>query len=324
MNVGVHDLDSLLVAIGSRASTVKRAPEGAPNQSPNWDHPKSVRATSGAKVDWEVDRDASSGPQSVGVATVAIITALANPELRYVLDVFGTDWKRESREGIVYQVTTLAVGGDEVQIVAAAQNEMGMVAAAILATKTITAWDPRIIVMTGVCAGVRGKVEVGDVVVGQQLFDYGSGKLEAGNVTPDYQPVTLSDSTCSCVSDLAAQASRLAEIRSGWPTEGGKPATELRAYLGAMASGAAVVGDDAVVQGIKQHKRSLLAVDMEAYGIGKAAASSLAPPVGLVVKGVQDFADESKDDDYREYAAYVSAAFVRALVVGYPEVFNPR
>jgi hypothetical protein len=33
------------------------------------------------------------------------------------------------------------------------------------------------------------------------------------------------------------------------------------------------------------------------------------------MKGVSDFADSAKDDSYRDYAAYVSAAVLRAVAV---------
>ncbi len=78
------------------------------------------------------------------------------------------------------------MGPRDLHIVAAVQNDMGMVPAAILATKTVRAWRPKLVAMVGICAGVRGRVNLGDIIIGKQVFDYGSGKLVDGKLHPDY------------------------------------------------------------------------------------------------------------------------------------------
>jgi nucleoside phosphorylase len=50
---------------------------------------------------------------------------------------------------------------------------------------------------------------------------------------------------------------------------------------------------------------------MEAYAVAKAVQSH--HPNGIkwmIIKGVQDFADSEKSDDYREYSAFVSVQFL--------------
>jgi nucleoside phosphorylase len=267
--------------------------------------------------------EGSDQPASPSRADVAIMTALKDPELDQVLHIFSDDWSKEGREGVVYNVCTITVQDLPITIVAASQNDMGMVPAAILATKTVRAWEPRIMAMVGVCAGVKGKVNLGDVVVGKQLFDYGSGKIEGGQLTPDYQPMLLNEQVCSYALELAGSPETLADLKAQWPTQTGKPDTELRAHVGPMASGAAVVATESVVVGIREHKRSLLAIDMESYGMARAAAASARPPLALAVKAVQDFADEVKNDDYREYAAFVSAQFLYRFLSEYWAQLRP-
>lgn len=243
-------------------------------------------------------------------ADIAVLVALPSPELDQVLRTLAPQWRKEGREGVVFNVAQAEIHGENLTIAVAVQNDMGMVPAAILATKTIRAWRPRLLAMAGICAGVKGKVNLGDIVVGKQLFDYGSGKLKNGRLQPDYQPVSMDDQLCNCAIHLASDKPTLSTIRADWPLATGKPDTDLHAHVGSMASGAAVVADDSVVEGIQQHKRSLIAVDMESYGFARAASSSLSPTPFIVVKGVQDFANESKADDFREYAAFVSANYL--------------
>jgi nucleoside phosphorylase len=76
------------------------------------------------------------------------------------------------------------------------------------------------------------------------------------------------------------------------------------------------VADEKIVDQIQQYKKSLLAIDMEAFGVAKAAMDSPSGPVNfLIVKGVQDFADADKSDEYRDYCAFVSAGFLRLFLV---------
>ena len=67
---------------------------------------------------------------------------------------------------------------------------------------------------------------------------------------------------------------------------------------------------------IKTQNRKLLAVDMEAYGVASAATELPEPqPDFLMLKGVSDFADEEKNDAYREYAAYMSVQVLARLCI---------
>lgn len=54
--------------------------------------------------------------------------------------------------------------------------------------------------------------------------------------------------------------------------------------------------------------RDITGLEMEAYGIHVAATGCAKPrPLPLVMKGVCDYADEDKSDDYQAFAAHVSA-----------------
>lgn len=54
---------------------------------------------------------------------------------------------------------------------------------------------------------------------------------------------------------------------------------------------------------------------MESYAIAEVANAALTREIPwLVVKGVQDFASPLKDDQYREYSAFVSATFIKKFL----------
>lgn len=261
---------------------------------------------------------ASQGGEPVSSdADVGILCALQDPELQQAMDAFGAEWRREIRQGEVFWHGTIPLGGRDLTLVLACQTDMGLVPAAILTTKTVLEWRPTLIAMVGICAGVRGKVHLGDVVVGRQVFDYGSGKIVNGRIHPDFQPISMDNQLLGYTIELANDEDALGKIRDAWPTKAGRPETLLKAHVGSLGSGAAVVAEGGVVDEIIEHQRSLLAVDMEAYGVARAVASSIWHARSLVVKGVQDFADTEKNDDFREYSAFVSARFLRALLERY-------
>src|SRR6187402_87919 len=54
--------------------------------------------------------------------------------------------------------------GRTLSVAAATALRMGMVSAAVLSTKLIHSLRPKIVVMPGICAGVHGKTDLGDVI----------------------------------------------------------------------------------------------------------------------------------------------------------------
>jgi nucleoside phosphorylase len=92
---------------------------------------------------------------------------------------------------------------------------------------------------------------------------------------------------------------------------------EMRIHYGSMACGPLVVKDPDYVATLRSREHSLLALDMESYGVVLAASMCSTPARtvhAVIVKGVVDYADSSKNDDWHDYAAYASAAFARQVL----------
>jgi hypothetical protein len=88
-----------------------------------------------------------------------------------------------------------------------------------------------------------------------------------------------------------------------------------RLILGVMATGAAVVQSEDLVNGILKTSRKTLGLEMEAYGVFQAATLAREPrPRVLISKSVSDFANHRKSDDWQQLAAFTSARFVHHLV----------
>ncbi len=77
---------------------------------------------------------------------------------------------------VAFQTFTTHDGSKHLEVAAAWATGMGTTSAAALAERLIAEYKPRCLAMCGVCAGRRGDVGVGDVIVADRVWSYESGK----------------------------------------------------------------------------------------------------------------------------------------------------
>ena len=247
---------------------------------------------------------------------LAVLTALRLPELQSVLDL-PADWSQvnQPNDATSYFRGNFRDNNQKVlSVVAASASQMGASAAAVLASKLIWWFRPRWIVMTGIAAGTKnGLAKLGDILIADQSWDYGSGKHviidQKAEFRPDPQIIPLKVDLRERILDFNTKASLLREIADGW--RGSKPQGPLEVHVGPLPSGSGVVQDEAIVEDVKSHSRKLVGMDMETYGVYYAAENASQPrPTPISIKGVSDFADSQKSDEHQAYAAYVSAHYL--------------
>lgn len=106
--------------------------------------------------------------------------------------------------------------------------------------------------------------------------------------------------------------------RDGWiphPEDPLRVAGQARIFVGKIASGNTLL-KNAVVRDELRRRHGVRAVEMEASGVADAAWSHEAGY--LVVRGICDYCDEHKNDDWQGHAAVAAAAYVRALLGSMP------
>lgn len=252
---------------------------------------------------------------------VCVLTALEDPELSAVLNL---DWKWQQRrfdgDGTVYHEGETRGLKGRVRVVAAAAPRMGLVASAVLATKMAIRFRPRYLAMVGIAAGVKGKVEIGDILAADPCWNYESGKRHVKDGTKAFAPephqVAPDNIVRGSLSALARDQAALDKLRRGW--HGGRRNVSLSLRMGPVASGAAVLQDSSIVSEILTHHRKTIGVEMESYSVFVAAAEAPHPqPRTFSIKSVCDYADEFKNDDHQTYAAYTSAGALQMLIEKY-------
>jgi len=262
---------------------------------------------------------ANVAKQSPYVATsynfdIAIITALHDPELFYLLKLDAKWQKRKHpNDSTMYYEGVFTNGVKKLKVVAAASPQMGMPASTTLATKIIEHYRPRYISMVGIAAGVNGKCGFGDLLIADISWDYGSGKIrrKGRNVVfePDPKSLNLSPDLKEKFLSIVREREFLDEIKSSWKES--LIETELNVFIGPIASGAAVLEDPILIKDIMIHNRKLIGIEMEIYGLFYAATHCTDPkPVPFAIKSVSDFGDNSKHDGFQKYASYVSSMFM--------------
>ena len=246
---------------------------------------------------------------------LCVLTALYDPELKALLRL-PWNWKELDREcdASQYWVGQYQKDGETRKVIAASATKMGMPAAASLSMKMILTFHPKYLCMVGIAAGIRGNCSLGDVLVADPCWDWGSGKFKEDHGITTFEAApdqfALEAFAKSRLKALSQNHAELEQIRSNWP---GEPIeTVLQMHVGPLASGASVLSDAEHAAIIKKQHRKLVGIDMEAFGVFAAADEAPLPrPIPFVIKSVVDFADKHKEDSHQAYAAYTSVSVLR-------------
>ena len=270
-------------------------------------------------VAWLIKSGAATEPQQHTI-DLAIVTALRDPEFEAVLKN-GWIWSpAEPLDDVNFiQKAAFESAGRTFTVCAATAPRMGMVSTALLSAKLIAQLRPRVIVMTGICAGVPGKVKMGDVLLADPSWDYQSGKrVKDKKVTQfSFSPhqLDIAEDIRSRVDQIGADKAFLRKTLDAWQ---GEAPGEFGVEIGPVASGSAVLADGEALEEIKRQKRDLIGIEMEVYGLYAAARAASSPrPSAFALKSVCDFADPDKQDAMQKFAAYTSASVMTELFERY-------
>lgn len=251
---------------------------------------------------------------------LGIVVALNTPEFTHVLRRFSLAEKPILGDSTEYFHGELSKSSGTLRVVGACAPQVGMTATAVLSTKIGFHFTPKYLAMVGIMAGIRNEVEIGDVLIADPSWDWGTGKCRSNGSNSDFQPEPLQERLHPRIRalfyDVQRDEAMLASIWSSY--EGNKPSKPPRLHIGPCVSGASVLADSQIVASIKAQNRKLLGIEMESYGLMHSANNLIDPkPYSFSIKVVCDYADEDKNDCMQEYAAYVSAYLLYKIASKY-------
>ncbi|KKB54200.1 hypothetical protein DXB27_17090 [Parabacteroides gordonii] len=227
------------------------------------------------------------------------------------------DWKKFKIEGhpfIFYSAEISTMNGSRLKIVSCCVNEMGMQATAVVSALMFSLFELKCLFMTGICAGIEGKVNMGDIIIAERIFDYGSGKLKSNEngeafLEPSYNPLDVEYELLGTIHHFLTEedidTKIYNQLRKAFLHKSDKIP---QIVIAPTACGSYVVANSKFANSLKVGERKLAGVEMEGYGLYK--TGYIEKKQCLMVKSVCDFANEAKGDDYQNMCAFSSASFV--------------
>lgn len=211
-------------------------------------------------------------------------------------------------KGTVYECGEFYSPGQSWKV-AVVETGPGNTSAAVEVVRAIEHFNPKIILFVGVAGGIKD-VTIGDVVAGNKVYGYESGKVES-----EFKPRPISFKAAYILEQRARAVCRKDEWQKRMRNY--NPASLPKAFVGPIAAGEKLFANTeaSFFQFIKVNYSDALGVEMEGYGFHEAAHHSGVD--AIVIRGVSDLIDgKSKSDatGSQEKASHNASAFAFELL----------
>ena len=133
--------------------------------------------------------------------------------------------------------------------------------------------------MFGLAAGICGKVELGDVIIASEIHYYEIGKQKKEGFERRLNSANVDAYLKNSMLDFYSTV---------------EPSLGFQVHAGPFTVGEKVISDNNVVAKLLENDPKLIGIEMESYGVAKAALSVSHHPRFIAIRGVCDFADEAK------------------------------
>jgi nucleoside phosphorylase/CheY-like chemotaxis protein len=245
---------------------------------------------------------------------IVILTAL-DSEFLALKEVFAFKKVKQPDESLIYYAGVLNTrSNNNIKVLTCCINQMGMQAAAAVASKVISLFSPSAVFISGICAGIKeAGVQLGDIIIATQCWNYESGKIieseDAAELIfkPDMHCLTTNQRELAKLRDFSDDKEALQRIHEQFTSH--KPQKFSNVHFGSVGSGPYVLSSRKYLQKLITSDRKLIGIDMEGFGIYKAAEFHMNTSA-VFVKSVSDFGDEKKNDNFHEYSSFISAKFI--------------
>ncbi|MCS7876186.1 purine phosphorylase [Pseudomonas aeruginosa] len=256
-------------------------------------------------------REAARSPDLLVITAIAI-------ELAAAKKVFGVGEDVPARftaHGVHYWPVTIQRADGPLSCVIASLGNAGNVNATAITTLLLSELKPKKVLMMGIAAGRRKKLSLGEVILSERVVYYeGAAALAGGKVAarPEMPRPGLSTqqdlnayfATASLPDRLQEHANKLG---FAMPTESkaGEVAARLMVSPATIASGELLIRDRKLFEGFQGLHDKAVVAEMEAYGVFDACDKQNVPV--LVVRGISDYGDTTKDNTFHKVASEAAA-----------------
>lgn len=205
-------------------------------------------------------------------------------------------------------------------------------------TEVIQTYNPQLVVLVGIAAGIKGKAKLGEVVFSERIVGYESAALRQSNGTKVEQPRPDMPSVPNGIYQdvifyLATDKDRLSNnkqrLKASFLRTGGDfPVLsvdeqshvqkediidEIEIDVCAIASGEKLLKDPSILENIRNNQHGRVKVgEMEAIGLAKAC--QIMRRDWLVIRGISDFGDAYKSDVFHPLASQTAATVLADFI----------
>ncbi|RZJ92426.1 MAG: hypothetical protein EOO20_01860 [Chryseobacterium sp.] len=217
-------------------------------------------------------------------------------------------------------------------------QKMGMVDATFNAAMLLEKYDPKFLIMAGVCGGKEGRkgsdketggLKYRDVIIANNIMDIQTGKLEKGIFVPYLLTEELNNQLMTFIEQKKSKIKdRMYSLTDGDDLEFKNHVAAVEIRIGDYGCGSQVINTtNHFKEQITSRNNKALAVEMESYSIYRTCKlhntlDKSMPNLPIVVKSVMDYTDDNKSDEYKSDAAKMSYLCVRAMMPLLLEFYN--
>jgi len=182
----------------------------------------------------------------------------------------------------------------------------GNIESAIKTTQALLYFEPDLVILSGICGGfnVSDFIKLGDIIIPEEIIYYEIAKINNSNIERRYKSIFASENIIEKVKRFAKDNVEKTKIN-------GKP---FNVYFNPIASGEKIVADKSFSNELIEYYPRIIGVEMEAFGVASAVNKFRKPIQFIIVKSISDWADSTKNDDWHDMAAKISADFIISLI----------
>ena len=200
-----------------------------------------------------------------------------------------------------YDYCEYTVNGKIFKVVHRQCARQGNTSMAMAAGEVVKLFSPTRMVLLGIAGGIQKDVNIGDVVIAEEVFGYDSRKeLPSGKIDRRLKSYTMS----------RRMYNQVVRYRSIWNQqineEEGATSPAFALHVAPIGTGEAVIGNgqSEVPEWLRSVHSKTCAVETEAGGFLDAINEMSNNTIDyLIIRGISDKADENKDDKHRRIAS---------------------
>ncbi|AQS85926.1 MAG: hypothetical protein ABF876_09885 [Acetobacter aceti] len=271
---------------------------------------------------FQIEKEAKQIAQNPDVLILtALPIELAAARLAFGIKDFSQP--RVSLNGIHFWSTIVTRQDGPVSCVVASLGSAGNVTASSITSQLLSELKPKTVLMMGIAAGMRGKMTLGEVILSERIVYYeGSAALDGGILAarPEiHRPGLLTQQDLNTYLATASLSERLQQqattLGFAIPKESnaGEVAASLMVSPATIASGELLVRDPNFFSSLRTLHDKVCVAEMEAYGVIDACQKQEVP--ALIIRGISDFGDSSKDNTFHKVASEAAAIVALDYVV---------